>query len=126
MNENPESAPALQPDLNAARKKFSLIGQPCHVTFGVELGIDLVLSLAVIPDHPELADYGTVWPWLISMVLMYGITMPAGMFIIKKAGIDGPGSDRKVTGKGFLIFLAVSFAAVYVGSMFSNLINGAI
>ncbi len=123
MNSNPETSPLRQLQVAEDRKIFSIIGLGCLVAFGLELGVNLLVSYFFFMKHPEYADYGTVWPWLFTIVLMYGICMPLGMFILKKAGVKNPSVYEKMSGRTFFIFLAVTFAAMYLGSVASNVIN---
>ncbi len=126
MNNNPEPSGLRDSELREDRKTFSLIGLACLAAFGLELAVNLLVSYFFFRTHPEYADYSTVWPWLFTIVLMYGICMPLGMIILKKAGAARPAGAVKLGGKTFFAFLAVTFAAMYLGSVASNILNSLI
>ncbi len=123
---NGSFSPTPQVDLRAARRRLAIPAFGIAFVFLCSLLVQLGAIYAVRRWAPALLELGW-FPWLLSMVPMYGVAMPLSLLLFRLAPPEEPIAPRgKLSFPAFLGLLSLCFALTYAGNLLGQLVNSVI
>ena len=110
--------PPITHDIKSARKSFSRIGWALLLYLAVSYALTYAIYYGVLKFAPYLIvkDW---FMWVYSVAPMYIIGVPVFLIFASKAPRHKLES-KKLSGKNFFIFVAISFAVMYFGNLISS------
>ena len=126
MDQN-NNAPLLEektlPARNLAAERLQIASPAIGIAviFGLSILLQSAIHAIVLASAPAVAE-NDWYPWVLSMVPMYGIAMPASLLLFR-LGTPEPPKKQTLRPIVLLGLMATCFALAYAGNIVGNVIN---
>lgn len=108
-------------DVRRERMQIASVALGVASVFLITLAVQFVLILVLRVLSPEASEQ--VWyPWVLSMVPMYGVAMPLSLLFFRLGKADAP-QKKRIDALNLAALLFFCFGMTYVGNLIGNLVN---